>query len=114
MSQSKEVGTTELTIELTRLMLLSPIVQPGRVTFPGPGEEGRGVVAGVQLRALAGRDVQVARLPLDHLLEQDAEVHAAGLRLGCRHPAVSLTTSSIVVTPSRFSSNELSQVPTSL
>lgn len=36
-----------------RLMLLSPIIEPGRVTYPDPGEEGRGVVAGYQLRALS-------------------------------------------------------------
>jgi hypothetical protein len=33
-----------------RLMLLSPIVDPGRVTYPDPGDEGRGVVAGYELR----------------------------------------------------------------
>ncbi|HSQ38011.1 MAG TPA: hypothetical protein VLS92_08985 [Acidimicrobiia bacterium] len=36
-----------------RLMLLSPIIEPGRVTFPDPGEEGWGMVAGYQLRALS-------------------------------------------------------------
>ena len=34
-----------------RLMLLSPIVDPGRATYPDPGDEGRGVVAGYELRA---------------------------------------------------------------
>jgi pimeloyl-ACP methyl ester carboxylesterase len=36
-----------------RVMMLSPIIEPARVTYPGPGEEGRGVVAGYQLRALS-------------------------------------------------------------
>jgi hypothetical protein len=36
-----------------RLMLLSPIIEPGRVTYPDLGEEGRGVAAGYQLRALS-------------------------------------------------------------
>jgi pimeloyl-ACP methyl ester carboxylesterase len=35
---------------IDRLMLLSPIVHPGRVNFPDPGLEGRGIVAGAQLR----------------------------------------------------------------
>ena len=37
-----------------RLMLLSPIVDPGRATYPDPGEEGYGVVAGYELRAVTG------------------------------------------------------------
>ena len=37
-----------------RLMLLSPIVDPGRATFPDPGEEGFGVVAGYELRVFTG------------------------------------------------------------
>jgi hypothetical protein len=37
-----------------RLMLLSPIVEPGRVAYPDPGEEGWGVVAGYQLRVISG------------------------------------------------------------
>ncbi len=36
-----------------RLMMLSPIMEPGRVTYPDPGEEGRGVVAGYQLRVIS-------------------------------------------------------------
>jgi hypothetical protein len=35
-----------------RLVLLSPIVEPVRVTFPDEGVEGRGMVAGLQLRAM--------------------------------------------------------------
>lgn len=37
-----------------RLMLLSPIVDPGRATYPDPGEEGFGVVAGYELRVFTG------------------------------------------------------------
>ncbi len=37
-----------------RLMLLSPIVDPGRATYPDPGEEGFGVVAGYELRVVTG------------------------------------------------------------
>ncbi len=37
-----------------QLMLLSPIVDPGRATYPDPGVEGRGVVAGYELRAVTG------------------------------------------------------------
>ena len=36
-----------------RMMLLSPIVAPGRVSYPGPGREGLGVVAGYELRAVS-------------------------------------------------------------
>ena len=35
-------------------MLLSPTIDPGRVTYPDRGEEGVGVVAGYELRAVAG------------------------------------------------------------
>lgn len=37
---------------VARLVLLSPIERPGRVTYPEEGEEGPGVVAGYQLRAV--------------------------------------------------------------
>lgn len=47
-----------------RVMLLSPILDPGRVTFPDTGSEGRGVVAGYELRALAAFIDQLAPLPL--------------------------------------------------
>ncbi|MBN2114502.1 MAG: hypothetical protein JW785_10290 [Acidimicrobiia bacterium] len=36
-----------------RLMLLSPIIDPGRATYPDPGDEGFGVVAGYELRAVS-------------------------------------------------------------
>ena len=41
------------TVELSRLMLLSPIVDPGRATYPDPGDEGLGIVAGYELRAVS-------------------------------------------------------------
>src|SRR4029077_2711309 len=44
-----------------------------------------------QLRPLAGGDVEIRRLLLDHFLEQRAQIDG--------HPALSLTTSSRVVTP---------------
>lgn len=36
-----------------RLMLLSPIIEPARVTYPDPGEEGQGMVAGYELRVIS-------------------------------------------------------------
>src|SRR2546422_452182 len=50
-----------------------------------------------QLGTLARHDVQVRRVPLDHLLEQGAQIHR--LRGACGHAAVSFTTSSRVVMP---------------
>src|SRR5207249_5075115 len=50
-----------------------------------------------QLGTLARHDVQVRRVPLDHLLEQRAQIHR--LRSACGHAAVSFTTSSRVVMP---------------
>src|SRR6185369_5667565 len=38
-----------------------------------------------QLRALAGRDVQVRGVPLDHLLEQDTKVDGGRRLSGCGH-----------------------------
>jgi hypothetical protein len=35
---------------IAALVLLSPIIQPGRATYPMPGKEGKGVVAGWELR----------------------------------------------------------------
>src|SRR5690606_37971922 len=58
-----------------------------------------------QLRSLARGDVQVAGAALDHLFQQDAQVHAAilhcadGRRRGTHTAAVSLMTSSRVVMP---------------
>jgi len=40
-------------VPVDRLMMLSPIIEPGRVTYPDPGREGRGVVAGYQLRVIS-------------------------------------------------------------
>src|SRR2546426_554714 len=50
-----------------------------------------------QLGPLARHDVQVRRVPLDHPLEQGAQIHR--LRSACGHAAVSFTTSSRVVMP---------------
>ena len=53
----------------------------------------RDVAVDAQLRALAGGDVQVGRVPLDHLLEQDTKVDGGrrlrrcGHRGGCGEPA---------------------------
>ncbi|MCZ7525465.1 MAG: hypothetical protein M5U14_03190 [Acidimicrobiia bacterium] len=37
-----------------RLVLLSPVVHPGRVSYPARGDDGWGVVAGWELRGIAG------------------------------------------------------------
>src|SRR5213592_2005947 len=50
-----------------------------------------------QLGTLARHNVQVRRVPLDHLLEQGAQIHR--LRSAGGHAAVSFTTSSRVVMP---------------
>src|SRR5213594_25953 len=50
-----------------------------------------------QLGTLARHDMQVRRVPLDHLFEQGAEIHR--LRGASGHAAVSFTTSSRVVMP---------------
>lgn len=75
-----------------RVMLLSPIVQPGRVNFPDPGEEGRGMVAGMQLRALTDVIDELAPFsisidgPLGDSVRRDASwLHAASL---CDRPAI--------------------------
>jgi hypothetical protein len=47
-----------------RLALLSPILEPGRAEFPERGEEGPGVVAGYQLRAVMEIIDQISELPL--------------------------------------------------
>src|SRR5207247_7629151 len=50
-----------------------------------------------QLGPLARHDVEVRRVPLNHLLEQGAEIDRR--HRAARHAAVSFTTSSRVVTP---------------
>jgi alpha-beta hydrolase superfamily lysophospholipase len=68
-----------------RLVLLSPIVEPGRVTYPDWGEEGRGVVAGYQLRAMAALIDSLAPIelsadgPFTDSLRRDAEELARAL-----------------------------------
>src|SRR5256712_7660166 len=55
------------------------------------------VAVHAQLGPLARHDVQVRRIPLDHLLEQGAEIDRR--HRAARHAAVSLTSSSRVVMP---------------
>ncbi len=65
--------------DIDRLVLLSPIVEPGRATYPDWGEEGRGVVAGYQLRALGALIDSLAPIelsadgPFTDSLRRDAE-----------------------------------------
>jgi len=71
--------------DVDRLMLLSPIVEPGRVTYPDAGEEGRGMVTGYQLRALAALIDSLAPIalsadgPFADSLRRDAEELARAL-----------------------------------
>lgn len=67
-----------------RLVLLSPIVEPGRVTFPDAGEEGWGVVAGYQLRVLseliddlAPFNVSADSALVDSVRREAADLHSA-------------------------------------
>jgi hypothetical protein len=64
------------------LMLLSPIVDPVRVTYPDLGQEGRGVVAGYQLRAITALIETMApfQFSLDGPLADSLRREAAGLR----------------------------------
>ena len=68
-----------------RLVLLSPILEPCRVTYPDRGEEGRGVVAGYQLRAMAALIDSLAPIelsadgPFADSLRRDAEDLAQAL-----------------------------------
>jgi len=65
-----------------RLMLLSPIIDPGRVTYPDLGEEGRGVVAGYQLRVLSELIDEMAPFTVsaDSALVDSVRREAAGLQ----------------------------------
>lgn len=49
---------------LAGVMLLSPIVDPVRVSFPDPGEEGRGMVAGYELRVIGEMIEGMAPFPV--------------------------------------------------
>jgi pimeloyl-ACP methyl ester carboxylesterase len=67
-SEGTLIATAMLTLHpdapVGRLALLSPILEPGRAHFPEPGEEGPGVVAGYQLRAVMEIIDQISTLPL--------------------------------------------------
>jgi len=65
-----------------RLMMLSPIVEPGRVTYPNPGQEGLGVVAGYQLRVISGLidDMAPFTVSADSALVESVLREAAGLQ----------------------------------
>jgi pimeloyl-ACP methyl ester carboxylesterase len=67
-SEGTLIATAMLTLHpdapVGRLALLSPILEPGRAEFPEPGEEGPGVVAGYQLRAVMEIIDQISTLPL--------------------------------------------------
>ena len=75
-----------------RLMLLSPIVDPVRVTYPDRGLEGRGVVAGYQLRVMTSLIESMApfQFSLDGPLADSLRREAAGLRRvwTCASPGV--------------------------
>lgn len=75
-----------------RLMLLSPIVDPGRATYPDPGEEGFGVVAGYELRVFTGLIDAMAPFVVsaDGPLTDSVRREAADLRgeAVCDRPAI--------------------------
>jgi hypothetical protein len=75
-----------------RLMLLSPIIEPGRVTYPDPGNEGQGVVAGYQLRAFTELIDAMAPITLsaDGPLADSVRREAPDLRggWGCDRPEI--------------------------
>jgi hypothetical protein len=75
-----------------RLMLLSPIVDPGRATYPDPGEEGYGMVAGYELRAVTGMIDAMAPFVIsaDGPLTDSVRREAATLRgeAVCDRPAI--------------------------
>jgi hypothetical protein len=75
-----------------RLMLLSPIVDPVRVTYPDIGREGRGVVAGYQLRVMTSLIESMApfQFSLDGPLADSLQREAASLRgvWACTSPRI--------------------------
>lgn len=77
---------------VSHLVLLSPLVEPGRVFFPGPGDEGWGVAAGWTLRAVADalHSITPLHLQVDGPLVRSIDDHAPTLRslLGCAEPGV--------------------------
>lgn len=79
-------------VPVDRLMLLSPIVDPGRATYPDPGDEGRGVVAGYELRAFTAVIDAMAPFVIsaDGPLADSVRREASGLRgeAGRDRPAI--------------------------
>jgi hypothetical protein len=75
-----------------RLMLLSPIIDPGRATYPDWGDEGLGVVAGYELRAVSALIDSMAPFvisadsPLVDSVRRDAEELQEGA--GCDRPGI--------------------------
>jgi hypothetical protein len=75
-----------------RVMLLSPILDPVRVTYPDPGGQGLGVVAGYELRAVGELIDAMAPFKLsadgplvDSMRSDAAQLHRAAT---CDHPQV--------------------------
>jgi hypothetical protein len=77
---------------VSHLVMLSPLVEPGRVFFPVRGAEGWGVAAGWTLRAVADalHSVTPLNLQVDGPLVRSIDDHAPTLRslLGCAEPGV--------------------------
>src|SRR5215204_5038160 len=82
-------GEVELVLHLEALLLvlrqhrvreLQRVLRREHVFEPGV----RDVTIDAKLRTLAGRDVQVRRIALDHFLEQRAEIDVCGARAGRR------------------------------
>jgi hypothetical protein len=80
------------TVPIDRLMLLSPILDPGRATYPDPGDEGVGIVAGYQLRAVSALIDSMAPFVVsaDGPLAGSVRREAAELRgqTACDRPAI--------------------------
>jgi hypothetical protein len=76
-----------------RVVLLSPLVEPGRVHYPRPGEEGWGVATGWIVRGVSASIEAVTSTDLspDSPFVRSVVDHAPALRdlLSCRKPGVS-------------------------
>jgi hypothetical protein len=75
-----------------RLVLLSPLVRPGRVYYPSPGGDGWGAAAGIGLRGVSKILTGLSPLELspDSPFVEDVDRHGAALRdaLACGIPGV--------------------------
>jgi hypothetical protein len=83
---------------VARLVLLSPVVQPGRVYYPPGGHGGWGLVAGYELRAttsLLGA-ISPLNLPADSPLLRSLVDHAGALRYLLRCPAAGIPQLNVV------------------